>query len=235
VPVPKSSPDPHEEVQPSRRLLTDDVFDTLSDEIIRGQLAPGQKIHDQDLAARLGMSRATVRTALLRLADLGLVETVPNLYTRVTPIDVTRYLQTQDTARALYVFAARYGTPVMKPEHLETLQNWSGRLGGREAVDREAIFDGSALAGFFQVFLDAMDNRPLERTLTRLRPHIRRVMGQYSHLLPAAEIDASLGATVEAAVRHDADGAARALTSYYDVALAKFHDRLAEQPELGEG
>ncbi|GAA4265644.1 GntR family transcriptional regulator [Frondihabitans peucedani] len=233
MPVPRSSGggEYSASAQPTRRLLTDDVFDRLTDEIVRGSLAPGERIHDQDLAARFGLSRATIRTALLRLADLGLVETVPNLFTRVTPIRICRYLDAQDTARALSVFAVRYGTPVLTDAQVEALQVWATRLGDRDAVSREAIFDGAA-SGFFLVFQSALSNRPLDRALLRLRPHLQRVIGQYSHLLPARETDAVLLEVVAAAARRDADAAASAMTAYYDGPVEVFHARLREQPEL---
>ncbi|BDZ51919.1 hypothetical protein GCM10025867_41600 [Frondihabitans sucicola] len=234
MPVPNSSPGSQAAIQPARRLLTDDVYDRLQDDIVRGRLAGGQRIHDIELAGQLGFSRATVRTALLRLTQLGLVETVPNLYTRVTSIDLVRYLQTQDTARALYLFAARYATPVLTDAHLAILTDWSTSLGSGR-VDPEAIFTGKASNGFFQVFLDALDNGPLQRTIQRLRPHLLRVMGQYSELLPSGEIDATLLSTIEAASRRDPDATAEALTAYYEGPLETFHARLAAQPEFTAG
>lgn len=232
MPIPGPEHGPGNSLAPSRRLLTDDVYERLRDDIVRGRLTGGQRIHDLKLAEQLGFSRATIRTALLRLTQLGLVETVPNLYTRVTPIDLDRYLKTQDTARALYLFAARYATPVLTDEHIERLERWSTALRGNGSIDPDAIFEGAPSTGYFQVFLDALDNGPLDRTLTRLRPHLQRVMGQYAHLLPADEVESDLRRSVEAAARHDADGAADALTAYYDVGLETFHARLAEQPEF---
>jgi DNA-binding GntR family transcriptional regulator len=235
VPVPRSRPLDDDTTAPARRLLTDDVFDRLSDEIVRGFLAGGERIRDQDLAARLGLSRATVRTAILRLTDVGLVETVPNLYTRVTPIDVERYLQTQDTARALHIFAVRYGTPMLSAEQIDALRGWAAHLDGRDEVDREAIFNGSTVRNLMTVFQEAMRNRPLDRTMSRLQPHLQRVMGQYAHLMPVREVDAALRAVVDAAAASEADAAAEALTSLYDGPLAVFHARLVEQPEFVEG
>jgi DNA-binding GntR family transcriptional regulator len=228
MPVPKrDSP-----VVSSRRLLTEQLFDGLRDDIVRGVLAPGQRIHDLELAGRLGLSRATVRTALLRLTRIGLVESVPNLYTRVTPIDLERYLETQDTARALYLFAARYGTVVLTDEQISTLRARTTGLGSRDSVDPEPIFSTEPEAGFFQVFVDAVENRPLRRTLARLRPHLQRVMGQYAQLLPAREIDDALGRAVEAATVRDEEGVSSALTDYFDVGLGLFHDRLRALPEF---
>ena len=45
------------------------VYQSLQDAIVSGELAPGQRLRDQDLAARLGVSRTPVREALQRLED----------------------------------------------------------------------------------------------------------------------------------------------------------------------
>jgi DNA-binding GntR family transcriptional regulator len=225
VPVPDRESAPG----PRRRLLTDDVFDRLRDDIVRGRLAPGQRIHDLELAETLGLSRATVRTALLRLTQFGLVETVPNLYTRVTEIDLARYLDTQDTARTLYVFAARFGIGLMTDEAVEAMTVWSQNLGSRDRVDPEAVFSGRADVGFFRAFVDALANAPLTRTVERLRPTLQRVTGQFAHLIPARETDEVLLAVVEAVRRRDASSVAARLADYYDGPLAVFHERLAQQ------
>ncbi|MFF6783894.1 GntR family transcriptional regulator [Streptomyces sp. NPDC012510] len=47
-----------------RRLLSDEVFHRLRDSIVRGELAPGEKVRDGELAERLGLSRTPVREAL---------------------------------------------------------------------------------------------------------------------------------------------------------------------------
>lgn len=228
MPVPKREAS----IQPSRRLLTDDVFERLRDDIVRGHLAPGERIHDVELAARLGLSRATVRTALLRLTDINLVEAVPNLYTRVSPIDLQRYLDTQDTAQALYVFAARFGTPLLRDEQIAGLRQWSARLGNRREADLEAIYSGEVIQGFFAAFIEVLDNAPLRRTLARLWPAVQRVLARYAELLPVAEIDDALLAVVEAAARRDDEGAATALTAYYEGPLEAFHQQLRGLPEF---
>ncbi|AMM21973.1 hypothetical protein AX769_19775 [Frondihabitans sp. PAMC 28766] len=222
MPVPDRAP----ERLPTRRLLTDDVFDRLRDDIVRGYLAPGQRIHDLDLAQNLGLSRATVRTALQRLTQVRLVETVPNLFTRVTEIDLDRYFDSQDTARALYVFAARFGVSLMTDEAIAGMVAWSTNLGSREIVDPEPVFVGRGDAGLFRVFVDSLANAPLIRTVDRLRPTLQRVVGQFAHLIPARETDEVLLRVVEAVQRRDGDGAATALAAYYDGPLALFHERL---------
>lgn len=225
-------PDREALVVPPRRLLTDDVFDRLSDDIVRGRLAPGQRVHDVAIASELGLSRATVRTAILRLTDIGLVEAVPNLYTRVAPLDLRHYLDAEDTARALYMLAVRAATPMLTDAQIARLSAWSATIGGRNSIDPEQIFTGSATAGLFQPFVETLQNKPLERTLARLRPHLLRVVGQFSHLLPVETTDSQVKAALDAACRRDTDAAVAAFVEYYDVGLAEFHARLARQPEF---
>lgn len=67
----------------TRTLLRDIARDRLRSEIMRGSLCPGDRLDDEELAARLGCSRTPVREALADLAHLGLVELRANRYTRV--------------------------------------------------------------------------------------------------------------------------------------------------------
>jgi DNA-binding GntR family transcriptional regulator len=55
----------------SRQPLRADVYQALLGLILQGDLAPGQRLRDTDLAARLGVSRTPVREALLRLEREG--------------------------------------------------------------------------------------------------------------------------------------------------------------------
>jgi DNA-binding GntR family transcriptional regulator len=54
------------------------IAESLREEILRGDLAPGQPLRQEELAARFGVSRLPVRDALLRLEAQGLVHVYPN-------------------------------------------------------------------------------------------------------------------------------------------------------------
>lgn len=59
----------------TRRSVTDDVFDQVLDEVVDGEIAPGDALpSERRLAEVLGVSRPAVREALQRMAQTRLVE-----------------------------------------------------------------------------------------------------------------------------------------------------------------
>ncbi|HOW82732.1 MAG TPA: FadR/GntR family transcriptional regulator [Spirochaetota bacterium] len=68
-----SSPRPLVPISKSR--LHEEIIGQIQDRIIKGELAPGEKLPaERDLAQSLGVNRGTVREALKKLEMLGLVE-----------------------------------------------------------------------------------------------------------------------------------------------------------------
>ncbi|GAA3670936.1 GntR family transcriptional regulator [Microbacterium marinilacus] len=71
---------------PRKKSLGEDAFHRIARAIARGQLRPGERLQDVELAERLHMSRTPVREALQRLERVGLVEILPSRLTRVTEV-----------------------------------------------------------------------------------------------------------------------------------------------------
>jgi len=66
---------------------TQSVYTVLRREILAMTLPPGSPLDEVRLSERFGMSRTPIREALLRLSGEGLVTTLPNRNTIVSPID----------------------------------------------------------------------------------------------------------------------------------------------------
>src|SRR3954465_14034724 len=90
-----------------RVLLRDLALHRIREAIVAGDLPPGAVIKDADLAERLGLSVAPVRTALARLADEGLVESKPQSRTRVTPLVLRQVRDAAVVVRAMHEVAVR--------------------------------------------------------------------------------------------------------------------------------
>lgn len=69
---------------PNQLRLVDDVYQSLESAILSGQLPPGERLIEARIAEELGVSRTTVREALLKLGRQRLVTTNPRRGTFVT-------------------------------------------------------------------------------------------------------------------------------------------------------
>lgn len=191
-----------------RRLLRDQAYDLLLDAIIRGDLPPGSPLRDQDLAARLGLSRTPVREALARLIDEGLVETKPNAYTRVAPLDDGPAREAAVVVQALHGLAARLAVPRVTDADLDEARAWNARFAA--ALDAGEVATAlEADDAFHLVFVRAAGNQALEAALVRLQPVLVRHETHRFASLPGRRSIAAHDALVAAAARGDADEAAR--------------------------
>ena len=57
--------------------LRDVVFATLREAILKGELKPGERLMELQLAAKLGVSRTPIREAIRMLQKEGLAVTIP--------------------------------------------------------------------------------------------------------------------------------------------------------------
>lgn len=68
--------------------LREAVVDALRQSIIDGDLAPGERLVEERLAERLGVSRNPIREAIRTLESMGLITVIPRRGTYVADIDV---------------------------------------------------------------------------------------------------------------------------------------------------
>lgn len=133
MPIPTDSP------APQRSLLRDDVYRSIRDAIVRGQLAPGEQLRDQELGAWLQVSRTPVREALQRLAQAGLVVAEPGRMTRVAPEDPELILAARQIAAELHGLAIDLAFHALDEAALAEMEQANGRLSAALAAgDAEA-------------------------------------------------------------------------------------------------
>lgn len=155
----------------------------LLDSIIRGDLAPGEQIKDSDLAASLGLSRTPVREAIARLVDVGLAESKPGVYTRITVLDRQSVLTTLKVLRALDDIAVRDGVPAMTAAHIERLRE-ANRKFADAVKGTDAMQALTADDAFHGVIVESADNPVVARLIEQLHPQIHRILfRKFSSLL----------------------------------------------------
>ncbi|HEX2542524.1 MAG TPA: GntR family transcriptional regulator [Caldimonas sp.] len=87
--------------------LVDRVYRALLEAIDDGSLAPGERLGQEDIAARLAVSRQPVLQALRLLKRDGLALDAPGRGLRVAPLDPARIAQLYEVRTALDALAAR--------------------------------------------------------------------------------------------------------------------------------
>ena len=154
--------------------MRDQAYTTLRKAIVDGTLAPGERLRDQELTEWLGLSRTPVREALSRLEQDGLVETEPQRFTRVAPLDRRAARDAFPIVAAVHALAAELGVPRLTAEDAEVMGNANARF-AKALTDADVDAALDADDAFHAVLLIASANVELEKTLDRLMPRLRRL------------------------------------------------------------
>jgi DNA-binding GntR family transcriptional regulator len=87
--------------------VVDQVYGVIRERILTGALPRGARVHQEDVAADLGVSRTPVREALRRLAAEGLIEMRTNRGARVTDLSPADMRQPYEARLAIEPGAAK--------------------------------------------------------------------------------------------------------------------------------
>jgi DNA-binding GntR family transcriptional regulator len=132
--------EPSEEI--ARRSLDQSIADHLRDLIVRGELAPGERLHLPDLAASLGVSTTPLREALKILAEEQIVEWLSGRGARVAPIRVDETEALFEVIASLEALAAERAAERAVASERAELEALHSRMRGHfEAGERGAYFE----------------------------------------------------------------------------------------------
>lgn len=159
----------------NRRLMSDEAYDRIRDAIVTGELVPGDRVKDTELALHLGLSRTPVREALNRLADTGLVEAKPGVYTRITTLNPLQTARTLSVLKVLDQLAIRTAVPRLDKSDLDNMKSINKEFAAAvKRNDARAALDADDR--FHNVPLAAADNPLLVRIVDQLHPQIHRIL-----------------------------------------------------------
>lgn len=104
-----------------RNPLHLETINQLRGMIVEGELAPGQRLFDADLSARLGVSPTPIHEALRVLTSEGLVEPIPGRGCRVTKITVDGICQLFESIAAVERTTTVFATQRMSADDIAGL------------------------------------------------------------------------------------------------------------------
>jgi DNA-binding GntR family transcriptional regulator len=121
-----------------RRPRDDDGYLRLREAIVRGELAPNQRLVEADMSNAFRMPRAAVRTALVRLEHEGLVEREPHRGARVRLVSEQEAVEILQARASLEGLAAREAamriTKATAAEVRAVLARQRAALGGQDLL-----------------------------------------------------------------------------------------------------
>jgi DNA-binding GntR family transcriptional regulator len=130
--------------------------------ILSGELSPGMRLTQQQLAKRFGVAQSVVRESLLELQFSGLVEMVDNLGIFVSELDTNTLLQAYQVREMLEGLAARICCDTASRADIKTLQDLAERI-HQTGVAGQDVERGKLDREFHQKTIVLSQNKILER------------------------------------------------------------------------
>jgi DNA-binding GntR family transcriptional regulator len=132
--------DSHLEI--ARQSLDETVADHLRGMIVRGEIAPGERLQMNEIARNLGVSTTPLREALKILAEEQIVEWLPGRGARVAPIRVEETFALFEVIASLEGLAAERAAQNIEARELVELEGLHQRMRGHfERAERAPYFE----------------------------------------------------------------------------------------------
>lgn len=120
--IPSSVSTSGADLAPEALTLADRVFSEIQNAIVKGELKPGSKMSEAELAARYGVSRGPLREALRRLEGRKLLTRIPHVGVRVISLSFEELIQIYQVREAMEGMAARLAALNMSAEEVQGLR-----------------------------------------------------------------------------------------------------------------
>ncbi|CAN0604390.1 unnamed protein product, partial [Ectocarpus sp. 12 AP-2014] len=113
----------------------DEAFDCLQTAIVKGDLAPGEKIGEVELCSRFSLTRGPLREALGRLESRGLLVRRPHAGVKVVSVSTDELMELYRIREVMEGLAARQAAERMTDDEITALHT---TLDAHEAIIEQA-------------------------------------------------------------------------------------------------
>ena len=158
--------------------LRDVVFNTLRQAILRGELKPGERLMEIQLANKLGVSRTPIREAIRKLELEGLVLMIPRKGAEVAEITEKNMRDVLEVRKALEELAVQLACDKITKEEIEEMKKAAEEF--RMILKNKDITEiAEADVRFRDIIYMATDNQKLIHLLNKLREQMYRYRVEY--------------------------------------------------------
>jgi DNA-binding GntR family transcriptional regulator len=202
--------------------------------IVTLRIRPGEMVSEQEIATRLGISRAPVREALFTLRQAGLIRALPNRGTLVRKISQAEVEDARFARAALERAVVQEAARNADKPALDALRaNLAQQRRAQSANSAQAFF---ALDDAFHRLLAEAGRRPNAwRVVEELKPQMDRV--RYLSMeepVPRATIIGQHGAILDAVSARDTEAAAAAMDAHMAAVIHSLPRLASRHPTLFE-
>lgn len=166
--------------------LREVVYKTLRIAILKGELKPGERLMEIQLANKLGVSRTPIREAIRKLELEGLVMMRPRKGAEVAEITEKSLRDTLEVRRSLEELAVRLACERITPEGIAELVEAGEKFEAIFASD-DITKIAEADVAFHDIIYFATDNRKLIQILSNLQEQMYRYRVEYLKRLDCHE------------------------------------------------
>ena len=158
--------------------LRDVVFNTLRQAILRGEMEPGERLMEIQLADKLGVSRTPIREAIRKLELEGLVIMIPRKGAEVAHITEKDMRDVLEVRAALEELAATLACRNVTPERIEELKMANKRFEAA-IISKDVVAIVDADVNFHDIIYAMTDNQRLIQIINNLREQMYRYRVEY--------------------------------------------------------
>ena len=154
--------------------LRDVVFNTLRQAILRGELKPGERLMEVQLANKLGVSRTPIREAIRKLELEGLVLMIPRKGAEVADITEKSLMDVLEVRKALEELAVQLCCDKITGKEIEELHRAADDFRRILKTSDDVTEIAEADVRFHNIIYLATGNQKLIQILNNLREQMYR-------------------------------------------------------------
>lgn len=204
------------------------VHDWLYRCVLRGDLLPGTRLSETEIAAQVNLSRQPVREAFIRLAADGLAEVLPQRGTYIGRISMRAVLSARFIREAVESDLARH-VAATRPD----LTAMAAELTVQERCDVEGDVPGFIESDdrFHRAMALAADQGAVWQDLERLKAQMNRLRHLSMRVFDRSQTIAQHRAVLTALQAGDAEGAEDAIRTHLRQMLTELPQMAAAHPD----
>jgi DNA-binding GntR family transcriptional regulator len=211
--------------------LSTEAYGRLRQLIITCELAPGERVTEAQLVSTLGMGKTPVREALTRLAQHGLVRSIPGHGYQIAPVTLQDVRDLFGLRLILEPAAMELAAARITDEQIERLAALHGR--GGDVAELDAAELRRTNAAFHHLIIEAAGNSRLLVLVDQVLAESERFvyLGLFHHDR-MNEIRDEHGQMVEAMRAHDSAGARELAERHLERSQAAVFNAVMANPSL---